>query len=194
MMEHETKRTIIDRALSLFREFGYDKVTVQQICNACGITKTTFYYHLSSKAEIITDLYRPVAARLSERMDRILSAGNYWEQFVEIFNQSIDVSEEIGRDLLGQRLILNLREDHGVFQVDQELAKTAALLIEQAQKVGQIRNQSPALSLYYAADYLYRGFELQWCISGTTDRKRQFRRMLENVFDVTPILRRSPLY
>ena len=37
----------------MFKENGYENVTVLQICKAAGITKRTFYYHFSSKDEII---------------------------------------------------------------------------------------------------------------------------------------------
>ena len=52
-MANNTKEKIRQQAISLFKENGYENVTVLQICKAAGITKRTFYYHFSSKDEII---------------------------------------------------------------------------------------------------------------------------------------------
>ena len=195
MHEHETKRMIMNTALQLFKRQGYDQVTVQNICDACGITKTTFYYHLSSKAEIVSDYYKPVTTLLAQKMAGVLAAGNYWEQFMAIFYQLVDTSEEIGYDLLGQLFIMNIKEDQGTFDLDYNLTETAVVLIEHAQKVGQIRNQSPALSLYYAASHAFEGYDLLWCIKKRKyDRKRVLRKAFEDIFDVEPTLRKVPLY
>lgn len=43
--ESKTKELIRDTAIELFKKYGYEKVTIQQICKACQITKRTFYYH-----------------------------------------------------------------------------------------------------------------------------------------------------
>ena len=42
-----TKNKIFETAGKLFKEKGYENVTINNICEACGITKTTFYYHIA---------------------------------------------------------------------------------------------------------------------------------------------------
>ena len=57
--EGNTKERILEEAIKLFKEYGYDNVTVMQICDAAKITKRTFYYHYRSKEQLIigvTDL------------------------------------------------------------------------------------------------------------------------------------------
>lgn len=185
-----TKQLIIETAFLLFQEKGYDDVTVNEICRACGITKTTFYYHLKSKEEIASRFYESVIQGMASRMVDILAAENYWDQLVACFDTLINTTEKIGPDLLSQLFITNLRDDKGTFNMDESLTKLAVLLIERGQKAGQIRNQSSASSLYYAAAHMFEGFELLWAIKkGRYDRKRFMRRALEDIFDVIPALR-----
>lgn len=48
-------KSVIDNAIEMFVEYGYNNVTVEQICNEAKIGKTTFYYHFKSKEDSIID-------------------------------------------------------------------------------------------------------------------------------------------
>ena len=190
-MEHtHTKERIIRTAYQLFREKGYDKVSINDICNACGITKTTFYYHLRSKEEIISHFYASITHSLAKRLADFVEAENHWEQLMICFETLIKSSEDIGFDLIGQLLIMNIRNDRGSYDFDEDLTNMAVLLIKKAQAEGQIRNQSPAEPLYRASAYAFLGYEATWCIKkGRIDRMKLVRRALENIYDVEPSLR-----
>jgi len=187
-----TKQAVIDNALRLFRERGYDSVSVNDICTESGVTKTTFYYHLQSKDEIVALFYNSVTATLAERLVDVLEEDDPWEQFIAVFFALIDESARIGPDLLGQLMILNLRSDRGTFDFDENLTKMAVLLIEKAQRQGQIRNRSEALPLYRAAAHAFEGFELMWCVkNGMFDRKAVLRAAFEQIFDAADSVRTS---
>lgn len=51
--KEELKEEIYLTALRLFNEKGYEKVTVQEIANACHIAKGTFFNYFSKKNEIL---------------------------------------------------------------------------------------------------------------------------------------------
>lgn len=53
IVEHEKrKREILDKALDIFMEEGYEDVTFQKIADRCGITRTTLYIYFKNKREI----------------------------------------------------------------------------------------------------------------------------------------------
>ena len=56
-----TKEIIRNKAISLFVEKGYNNVTVVDICEACSITKPTFYNYIPSKESIILNIYDDIA-------------------------------------------------------------------------------------------------------------------------------------
>ncbi len=60
------KQEILDRALELFDEKGYENTTVQDILDAVTIGKGTFYYHFTSKEEILDTL-------VSNHIDSVIS-------------------------------------------------------------------------------------------------------------------------
>ena len=53
VVEHEKrKKEILDKALELFMENGYEDVTFQKIADKCGVTRTTLYIYFKNKKEI----------------------------------------------------------------------------------------------------------------------------------------------
>lgn len=46
------QQTIIYTASTLFKEYGYEAVSLQQIGKQCGVSKPTIYYHFASKPEL----------------------------------------------------------------------------------------------------------------------------------------------
>ena len=53
VVEHEKrKKEILDKALDLFMENGYEDATFQKIADKCGVTRTTLYIYFKNKKEI----------------------------------------------------------------------------------------------------------------------------------------------
>ncbi|HQB87610.1 MAG TPA: TetR/AcrR family transcriptional regulator [Treponemataceae bacterium] len=53
VVEHEKRRhEILERALDIFIEEGYEDATFQKIADRCGITRTTLYLYFKNKREI----------------------------------------------------------------------------------------------------------------------------------------------
>ena len=53
VVEHEKRRySILEKALDIFVEEGYEDATFQKIADRCGITRTTLYLYFKNKREI----------------------------------------------------------------------------------------------------------------------------------------------
>jgi len=53
VVEHEKRRReILEKALDVFMDEGYEAVTIQKIADKCGITRTTLYIYFKNKGEI----------------------------------------------------------------------------------------------------------------------------------------------
>jgi AcrR family transcriptional regulator len=53
----DTRERILDVALDLFTEKGYDKTTLREIAEQLGFTKAALYYHFPSKKDILLALH-----------------------------------------------------------------------------------------------------------------------------------------
>jgi AcrR family transcriptional regulator len=59
MTERRTdmRERILDVALELFNEQGYDATSLREIAERLGVTKAALYYHFKSKADILLELH-----------------------------------------------------------------------------------------------------------------------------------------
>ena len=80
LVEHDKrKHEILENALTLFVEEGYQDVTYQKIADRCGITRTTLYIYFKNKREIfiwsLKQLTDAIETELNETLsDQTLSA------------------------------------------------------------------------------------------------------------------------
>jgi TetR/AcrR family transcriptional regulator len=65
---------ILEAALTLFSEKGYDATSTREICQMAGITKPTLYYFFESKEAIYRALVRTAMCDFVSRVDSGLSS------------------------------------------------------------------------------------------------------------------------
>jgi len=66
------KQEFLDAAQTLFYEQGYDQTSVNDILNAVGVSKGTFYHYFKSKEELLDALAERVARQGLERLHSIV--------------------------------------------------------------------------------------------------------------------------
>lgn len=63
-----TETAILDAALTLMREAGFEGVTVRDICKKAGITTGAFYHHFQSKEELFDKGFAPLDQYMEEAL------------------------------------------------------------------------------------------------------------------------------
>ena len=71
MKKEDTKQVIIDKALELFSQKGYDAVSVGEIAKAVGIKAPSLYNHFQSKRAIFDAIVENTALRYEQDTDKI---------------------------------------------------------------------------------------------------------------------------
>ncbi len=67
VVEHEKRRyEILERALDIFVEEGYEDATFQKIADRCGITRTTLYLYFKNKREIFVWSIKQLTNRVEQ--------------------------------------------------------------------------------------------------------------------------------
>jgi AcrR family transcriptional regulator len=70
----QMKERILDVALELFTEQGYDKTSLREIADRLGVTKAALYYHFPSKGDIFLELHlrlHEIGRRLISEVERV---------------------------------------------------------------------------------------------------------------------------
>jgi AcrR family transcriptional regulator len=74
VVEHEKrKHEILEKALDVFVEEGYEDVTFQKIADRCGITRTTLYIYFKNKREIFLWSIKQLTAGLETDIMKIVN-------------------------------------------------------------------------------------------------------------------------
>ena len=63
-VEVSTKQKILDVAIDLFAQNGFNAVSMQDIAQVVGIKKASLYYHFASKDQILKEILQYPIARI----------------------------------------------------------------------------------------------------------------------------------
>jgi len=96
----QLRERILDVALELFTEQGYDKTSLREIADRLGVTKAALYYHFPSKGDIFLELHlrlHEIGRRLISEVERvpdeeIVAA---WPQLVDRFIDELLANREL---------------------------------------------------------------------------------------------------
>ena len=161
-----TKEKIRDEAIKLFKEHGYNNVTIMQICEASGITKRAFYYHYKSKDQLISGVTDSMGMKaeqlISAMVNQKSNVGILWEIMNTYSRNAIDM----GRDLTMQLYISEFKiGEEGQYPQSAYTFSTAVQIIENAQNSSEISSTSKAWDLAFALYNAFRGVTITWAAS-----------------------------
>jgi len=68
------RQLIIDAAIELFAEKGYESTSIQEITSHCGISKGAFYLDFKSKDELILAIADYIIGRFGSKVDQVVNS------------------------------------------------------------------------------------------------------------------------
>jgi AcrR family transcriptional regulator len=97
VVEHDKrKHEILEKALDVFIEEGYEDVTFQKIADRCGITRTTLYIYFKNKREIFLWSIKQLTSGLEASIMEIINdkSLNAQQCFRKMLMKIVDALEE----------------------------------------------------------------------------------------------------
>ncbi|MCF0259382.1 MAG: TetR/AcrR family transcriptional regulator [Erysipelotrichaceae bacterium] len=178
-MTDSRAREIVNTAFQLFQLRGYEQVSVLDICQACQITKPTFYKYVSSKQNILLSLFKreeefiyPVALALYEGgcLTRALFKGL-------TFNYSVALS--IGPLLMVSCIHSMMEKGSPPLSCSDKMQELMIRILEDLISSGRIRSRTDPETLYQILCSIEQGMFLKWiACSGEFDLNREFKSAL----------------
>ena len=86
----ETRERILDIALDLFIDKGYDKTSLREIAEKVGFSKAALYYHFASKDDILMALHQRLHVVLQETLTRLTTEENGVTSWTILLDRVID--------------------------------------------------------------------------------------------------------
>lgn len=162
-----TKRQLYQCAMKLFRERGFDRVSVDEIVREAGMAKGTFYIYFNTKSDIILEMLRQYDTYYDQIMAGLPDDLSIDEQMEEIVKGACRFTEEvIGLDLIRVLYVKQLTEgqEHpGLLNEDRALFRILSELLTEGQRAGIY---DPALDVPDTTRLILHGIRasfFEWC-------------------------------
>ena len=84
------KVELVDAALGLFLENGFDQTTIDDIAHAVGMSRRSFFRYFSSKDDLVLGTYEQWAERLARAMAERPLDEPVWESLRRVFEIVVD--------------------------------------------------------------------------------------------------------
>ena len=192
-----TKELLLHQAVKMFIERGYDKTSINDITNACNITKGAFYHHYKNKDEIFTDALQLIVEEIKAWMsDKIKSSNNSKEMLQQIFDCSDYFSYSKYYDNANSDtylVLINAIKKFPAFKtnVSEYIFSNHAFIEErlrEAQQKGEIKMELDLNSLAYHIIVLLEGLMFVSAITGTEDTLISHgKKMADNLWEMIRI-------
>jgi AcrR family transcriptional regulator len=128
--EYDIRRTeILDTAQQLFYQKGYEQTSIQDIINAIGIAKGTFYHYFDSKTQLLDELIERMLEQTVQLVEPIVKDDDLdaLEKFRRYFNTIVSWKTENKAFILG---ILRAwyQDDNAIFRYRLTAASVEAVV------------------------------------------------------------------
>lgn len=108
-MAKDTKQRILDEALVMFAERGYEGTNMRELAQALGLGKSALYKHYASKEDIWNSMLDALEAHYSKGFgsdDNLPPIPNSCDEFVDMSMEMVGFTMHDKRIVLTRRLLL----------------------------------------------------------------------------------------
>jgi TetR/AcrR family transcriptional repressor of nem operon len=190
MNKQDTKQTLLENGMSLIFRQGYNNTGLNEILEASGVPKGSFYYYFQSKEDFGLQALDGFIQRNQKRLtafledtsvDPLTKLRNYFNWYAD-YLESMGCAQgcllgNLGQELADQNEVFRRKIDEAMRALPQGLA----VCLREAQQQGQI---NPALDVNEIAEFMYNSWQgtlLRMKVTKSMEPVRTFEKLL---FDV----------
>ncbi|MGH7947814.1 MAG: TetR/AcrR family transcriptional regulator [Candidatus Binataceae bacterium] len=132
---------ILDVAVRVFRERGYDGASLDDIARAAGITKASIYYHVHGKEQLLDrGVGRALDALFAVLDESGARRGAALERLKHVIRRTVEITVAMLAEVsLLLRVRGNTRVERKILARRRKFDHLLARVVRQAQRAGQIR-------------------------------------------------------
>lgn len=167
-----TKERLFETAIRLFKSYGYDAVTISQICKGAGVAKGTFYVHYQAKEDIVKESYYSDLGEFVRKQYKIFIAHNpnaaAKKKMQAFLLSELMFAEHAGYEMTCRAFITNLTEcikNESLHFERREFTQILYELISAGIKENAFATKQTADELFLYIESFVRGLMASWCFS-----------------------------
>ncbi|WP_408956571.1 TetR/AcrR family transcriptional regulator [Natroniella sp. ANB-PHB2] len=180
----KTKKKLFETAIKLFKQKGYENVTIKEIANKTGTSKGTFYTYFSSKSEVIIKQFKEIDQhyiKVTENFKELKSAKEKLLFFLK--EQLRFVITELNVDIVKVLYSSQLRAETEkiIKNWNRPLYKIIHKIIKEGQRNDEFRSDISSKELTEIVARCMRSIFLDWGISnGNFDLVNEGQKFFSN--------------
>lgn len=165
----ETRQRILEHALEMFSEKGYDNVTIEEIAKQAGVSKGTFYVHFAAKYDIFIEKFKEFDAYYTAFVEEIPAHWTAGEKILRFYEmQMIFLRDTVGFDLLrtvySNALSQTIEKNHYLVDQNRNLYRTVRQFIEEGYNAGEFIEKYSVDEISFYINRCMRGTIYDWII------------------------------
>lgn len=161
--QEKRRREIAAAVREFFKDTDFEKVSVDDICNATGIAKGTFYHYFSGKDSLLDQIMYPIDDFFDNLKDDLLKCKCFLDavrQFSECYSTFINAS---GLNMCRTVTLAMLSPNNRNFiSKERSVVNTLYGMIEFWQKQGEVTDEFTAQEICDMFMVVLRGYLLNW--------------------------------
>jgi AcrR family transcriptional regulator len=168
------RQQIVETALHLFRQHGYQNTRIDDIVQTLEISQPTFFRYFPSKDAVLREVGRRAFARQAESLRSELAVKATTEQRLRRFYETLGNVTEVGRPLWQAVILAGAMDPVRSPELRGAEAATVRLLreiIAEGQKNGEVTVDFPTVHLAEFMEGLFNTVVRQWAVNLTGPHK-----------------------
>ncbi len=188
----KTKQSLLDAAIKLIEKNGLNDLNIENITNAAGCAKGTFYVYFPHKEDIVFEICRELFERIEKRMQKMTDKNlidrlhYYFESFMaEVERYGINICREWIRGVIDpNKAPENMDNTKWQFDIDMLYG-----ILNRAVKEKELKADTPIDVLANVIIAELYGMMICWCMSdGVFEPKEWTSKFFE--MQLTPMLQK----
>ena len=165
-----TKKALADSLKELGSKKLFDKITVADITDYCGVNRQTFYYHFNDKYELLSWIY---TQELFNPLTKDLSIENWGEKLVELFHYMRQK----------KKFFMNTIKCSNNYYAEYLENVLIDLLLIEIREIDMYNHLSEQEKDIYARFFAYglTGVIVDWTLKGMKESDEELSRILQNM-------------
>ena len=180
-----TKGRIIQAAWQLFYQQGYDDTTVEEIIEASGTSRGSFYHYFEGKDALLSSVSFLFDEKYEELMEELTPEMTAMEQLL-FLNQELFkmIEDSISLDLLARLYSTQLTTSGEKHLLDHNRTyyKLLRQIVLQGQQRGELRGDVTVNEMVRVYALCERALIYDWCLSGGDYSLLQYGRIMMPMF------------
>lgn len=112
-IQKTTEDELINTCMSVFREKGYNGTSMQDLANACGLTKGNFYHYYPNKEALMVAVLKRMNSYFNYLFSKLQDHTLSTQEKKDLFKQkALDLFKEAGGCLMGNTALEQAQTNH----------------------------------------------------------------------------------